>query len=112
MVRFHPRSLGNKVCKCSGSTRLWYGRRPGSIPGRTSDSNGLACSKGATDPCKISEKGSIPLRSTQLRKGNPIGDGIRLLAGRASRWCLEGSTPSPSALQNRLDGETEIISGF
>ena len=57
-------------------------------------------SKAATDPCKIGEKGSIPFRSTQLRKGNPMGDGIRLLAGRASRWCLEGSTPSPSALQN------------
>ena len=68
MVRFHPRSLSDKVCKCCGSTRLWYGRRPGSIPGRTSDSNGLACSKGATDPCKISEKGSIPFRSTHFRK--------------------------------------------
>lgn len=72
MVRFHPRSLINKVCKCSGSTRLWYGRRPGSIPGRTSDSNGLACSKGATDPCKIGEKGSIPFRSTQFSEGSRI----------------------------------------
>ncbi len=83
MVRFHPRSLSDKVCKCCGSTRLWYGRRPGSIPGRTSDANGLACSKGATDPCKIGEKGSIPFRSTQrFRKAAGYG-----LPGRTANAC-------------------------
>ena len=35
--------------------------------GPLDDFNGLACSKGATDPCKIGVKGSIPFQSTPQR---------------------------------------------
>src|SRR5262249_6277400 len=46
---------------------------------------------------KPDHAGSNPAIQTLKRKGKPTGDGTRLLPGRALR--LEGSTPSPSALQ-------------
>ncbi len=35
--------------------------------------HGLACSKGATDPCKIGAVGSIPIQSTLRFVGYPNG---------------------------------------
>src|SRR5208282_6391995 len=49
------------VCRCSGSTPPRYGGRSGSIPERTSEDNGLACSQEATDPCKVGVAGSTLL---------------------------------------------------
>jgi hypothetical protein len=42
------------------------------------------------------------LMNKHKRKGNPIGDGTRLEAGRAFSNCLAGSTPAPSAQINMV----------
>ena len=110
MVRFHPRSLINKVCKCSGSTRLWYGRRPGSIPGRTSEM-GWHVPRGRQILARSVRRVRFPCGPLNFRKVAGYG-----LPGRFAKPCdflsHVGSNPMPSAFAKRLDGETDIMSRF
>ena len=65
MVQLHPRSLNN-----GWSVSVSVARVRGKDEGRVQFpdgplTNGLACSKGATDFCKVGALGSIPIRSTK-----------------------------------------------
>jgi hypothetical protein len=82
MVQVHPRSLDNDWSVSVSVARV-RGKDEGRVQfpdgpfnralspvaterrANVTKTNGLACSKGATDPCKVGALGSIPIRSTQ-----------------------------------------------
>jgi hypothetical protein len=74
MVQLHPRSLDSDWSVSVSAARV-RGKDEGRVQfpdgpsterraKATKGKNGLACSKGATDLCKVGALGSIPIRST------------------------------------------------